>query len=168
MALDDPMNGRPTVSNGDKRSDTPDGQADRGDRRHTAGIAASKPLSNRGNGGHFLPGNQVAVGRANPNASKIATWRRAFTRAVTAAEVTLAMRKLIEAVGNGEPWAIKELLDRTLGKADQRLEVTGDGGGPVATEVTLKLQFADRSLLTDEPASSTGQPLLPESLNGEL
>ncbi len=61
------------------------------------------------------------------------------------------MEKLIEAVGNGEPWAIKELLDRTLGKADQRLEVTGEGGGPVASEITLKLQFADRSLVTAEP-----------------
>ena len=72
------------------------------------------------------------------------------------------MEKLIEAVGNGEPWAIKELLDRTLGKADQRLEVTGEGGGPVASEITLKLQFADRSLVTAEP------PRLLESDNGEI
>lgn len=121
-----------------------------------------RPSMNRGKRGHFLPGNQVAVGRRNPDASRITTWRRAFTRAVTAAQVTLAMEKLIEAVGNGEPWAIKELLDRTLGKAEQRLEVTGEGGGPVATEITLRLKFADRSLVQAE------QPLLRESPNGEI
>ena len=123
--------------------------------------AIHRPSPIRGNRGHFLPGNKAAVGRADPDASRITTWRRAFTRAVTAAQVTLAMEKLIEAVGNGESWAIKELLDRTLGKADQRLEVTGESGGPVATEVTLKLQFADRSLITE-------RPLLKESPNGQI
>ncbi len=53
------------------------------------------------------------------------------------------------------------LLDRTLGKADQRLEVTGEGGGPVETEITLRLQFADRHLITE-------RPLLEESPNGEI
>ncbi len=131
---------------------------DRGDRRHTV---ANKPLSNRGSGGHFLPGNQVAVGRRNPDASRITTWRRAFTRSVTAADVTKAMQKLLDAVDNGESWAIKELLDRTLGKAGQRLEVTGEGGGPVEKEITLRLQFADRQLITE-------RPLLEESPNGEI
>ena len=120
-----------------------------------------KPLPNRNQRGHFLPGNTAAVGRANPAESRITMWRRAFTRSVTAADVTKAMQKLLDAVDNGESWAIKELLDRTLGKADQRLEVTGDGGGPVETEITLRLQFADRQLITE-------RPLLEASPNGEI
>ncbi len=108
-----------------------------------------------------MAGNTAAVGRANPAVSRITMWRRAFTRAVTAADVTKAMQKLLDAVDNGESWAIKELLDRTLGKADQRLEVTGEGGGPVETEITLRLQFADRQLITE-------RPLLEESPNGAI
>ncbi len=75
---------------------------------------------------------------------------------MTAADVTKAMQKLLDAVDNGESWAIKELLDRTLGKADQRLEVTGDGGGPVQTEVTLRLRFADRQLIDERPLPANG------------
>ena len=123
--------------------------------------AIHRPSMNRGKRGHFLPGNKAAVGRGNPDASRITTWRRAFTRSVTAADVTKAMQKLLDAVDNGESWAIKELLDRTLGKADKRLEVTGEGGGPVETEITLTLQFADRQLITE-------RPLLEESPNGEI
>ncbi len=125
------------------------------------GSEIHKPSPNRGKRGRFLAGNKFAVGRGNPAESRVCTWRRAFTRAVTAADVTKAMQKLLDAVDNGESWAIKELLDRTLGKADQRLEVTGEGGGPVETEITLRLQFADRQLITE-------RPLLKESPNGEI
>ena len=120
------------------------------------GSEIHKPSPNRGKRGHFLPGNKAAVGRGNPAESRITSWRRAFTRSVTAADVTKAMQKLLDAVDNGESWAIKELLDRTLGKADQRLEVTGDGGGPVQTEVTLRLRFADRQLIDERPLLPNG------------
>ncbi len=73
---------------------------------------------------------------------------------VTEADVREVITQLLEKAKAGQPWAVKEFLDRTLGKADQRLEVTGDGGGPVQTEITLRLKFADRSLIHAE------QPLL--------
>ena len=73
---------------------------------------------------------------------------------VTEADVREVIAQLLEKAKGGEPWAVKEFLDRTLGKADQRLEVTGEGGGPVATEITLRLKFADRSLIQSK------QPLL--------
>ena len=88
--------------------------------------------------------------------SRVTSWRRAFTRSVTAADVTKAMQKLLDAVDNGESWAIKELLDRTLGKADQRHEITGDSGGPVETHVTLRLKFADRQLMDERPLLPNG------------
>ena len=73
---------------------------------------------------------------------------------VTAEDIRAVLTVLVEKAKAGQPWAVKEFLDRTLGKYDQRLEVTGEGGGPVATEITLRLKFADRSLITAE------QPLL--------
>lgn len=73
---------------------------------------------------------------------------------VTAEDIRAVLSVLVEKAKAGQLWAIKELLDRTLGKAYQRLEVTGEGGRPVATEITLRLKFADRSLIQTE------QPLL--------
>ncbi len=126
------------------------------------------PLANGGNGGvgqdsrgRFLPGNQAACGRGNPHAARVNAWRSALAQSVTAQDVRAVLKVLVQKAKAGEPWAVKEFLDRTLGKADQRLEVTGEGDGPVATEVTLRLKFADRSLIQAE------QPLL-ESHDGEV
>ncbi|MCZ6756594.1 MAG: hypothetical protein O7E49_14895 [Gemmatimonadetes bacterium] len=73
---------------------------------------------------------------------------------VTAEDIRAVLTVLVEKAKAGQPWAVKEFLDRTLGKADQRLEVMGENGGPVQTEITLRLKFADRSLIHAE------QPLL--------
>jgi N-acetylglucosamine kinase-like BadF-type ATPase len=39
--------------------------------------------------------------------------------------------KLTQKAAEGDTQAIKEVFDRTEGKAAQALELTGDGGGPV-------------------------------------
>ncbi len=126
------------------------------------------PFANGGNGeadrdgqGLFLPGNQAACGRGNPHAARVNAWRAALAETVTEADVGEVIAQLLKKAKAGQPWAVKEFLDRTLGKADQRLEVTGEGDGPVASEITLKLRFADRSLVQAE------QPLL-ESHDGEV
>ncbi len=90
-----------------------------------------------------------------------------LAESVTAEDIRAVLTVLVEKAKAGEPWAVKEFLDRTLGKADQRLEVTGADGGPVETHVTLRLKFADRSLLAAEPVPPGGLPLL-ESDNGEV
>ena len=97
-----------------------------------------KPFANRGNGeaehdsrGRFLPGNQAACGRGNPNAARVNAWRSALAQTVTVADVREVITQLVEKAKAGQPWAVKEFLDRTLGKADQRLELTGEGGEPV-------------------------------------
>ena len=130
------------------------------------------PFANGGNGeaehdgrGRFLRGNQAARGRGNPNAARVNAWRSALAQTVTVEDIRAVLCVLVEKAKAGQPWAVKEFLDRTLGKADQRLELTGEGGGPVATEVTLRLKFADRSLLAAEPVPPGGLPLL-ESDNG--
>lgn len=48
-----------------------------------------------------------------------------------------AARILYEALVNGEQWAIKELLDRTEGKARQTVELGGADGGPIRFTVDL-------------------------------
>lgn len=78
------------------------------------------PSANGGNGlirdakGRFLPGN--CGGPGNPNARSVATWRQALASSVSAADVAEVTAKLLEAAKAGEPWAIRELLDRCLGK----------------------------------------------------
>lgn len=64
--------------------------------------------------GRFAPGNRFAKG--NPYAAKVAAWRRALTSTVTAGDMKDVIRKLLESAKVGESWAVRELLDRTLGK----------------------------------------------------
>ena len=54
-------------------------------------------------------------------------------KTVTTADA-VAARLLNEGLIKGEPWAVKEILDRTEGKAAQSLELTGKDGGAIQTE----------------------------------
>ncbi len=65
--------------------------------------------------GRFLPGNPGGPG--NPQARNVATWRKALAEAVSADDVTQVAQRLVEAAKAGEPWAVRELLDRLLGKS---------------------------------------------------
>ena len=47
-----------------------------------------------------------------------------------------AAEKLLDLADAGEPWAVKELADRTDGKSKQQTEITGAGGGPVIIQAT--------------------------------
>jgi len=49
-------------------------------------------------------------------------------------------QEFIKAAKAGEMWALKELGDRTDGKASQSVELSGPDGGPVAI---LPFQFTD-------------------------
>ena len=71
--------------------------------------------SGRGADGKFRPGNKIAVG--NPHSKRIAQIRAALFRAVTPADVRLAVKKLVEQAKDGDRLALAELLDRTIGKA---------------------------------------------------
>lgn len=78
-----------------------------------------KPSANGNNGrdaatGRFQPGNRF--GRGNPYVARVAAWRRAFAQSVTPADITRVLGKLKEAAFAGESWAIKELLERALGR----------------------------------------------------
>lgn len=61
---------------------------------------------------------------------------------VTSADATAA-RLMYEALVKGEPWAVKELMDRTEGKASQPLEHSGPDGGPIQQRVIVEFVGAD-------------------------
>ena len=50
---------------------------------------------------------------------------RALNKALTPAKADALVRKLISCALAGEPWAVKELLDRCLGKSRETLDITG-------------------------------------------
>jgi hypothetical protein len=80
----------------------------------------SEPLAPSGDGrdgrtGRFLPGNRA--GRGNPQAGRVAALRAALLREVTGGDLRAAVRALIDKATGGDVAAIRELLDRCIGRA---------------------------------------------------
>ncbi len=65
-------------------------------------------------GGRFAKGNLGGPG--NPFARRVAQLRAVIVESVTDADLAAVVRTLIDAAKGGEPWAVKELLDRCIGK----------------------------------------------------
>ena len=80
-----------------------------------------RPSTNGANGdardgrGRFAKGNHGGPG--NPNARHVASWRRSLGASIKAADIRDAVAQLVKAARAGQPWAIRELLDRTVGKS---------------------------------------------------
>ena len=71
-------------------------------------------LNGRDDHGRFAAGN--AGGPGNPNAKQVASLRAAMLSAVSVEEMSSIITKLIELARSGDVRAIKEVLDRTVGK----------------------------------------------------
>ena len=86
-------------------------------------------VETRDSKGRFLPGNPGGPG--NPQARNVATWRKALADTVSFEDVAEVTQKLLDAAKAGEPWAIRELLDRVLGKPHVQVDasVSVAGGG---------------------------------------
>ncbi len=87
----------------------------------------SPPSPNGGNGredavaaggrdkrGRFGPGNPGGPG--NPFAAAAGRWRAALVASITEEDLVAVVRALVNAAKRGESWAVRELMDRTLGK----------------------------------------------------
>ena len=109
----------------------------------------SAPLENGNNGrngkGRFLPGNRAAVGHVDPNTLRLRAWRKVMLE-VEPEALRKVLAVLVAEAEAGEPWAVRELLDRTLGKAIQPIDM---GDTQIANLVAIKLQF-DRPPGEDE------------------
>jgi hypothetical protein len=74
--------------------------------------------------GRFLTGNPGGPG--NPLAKSASQLRSMLLTAVSADDVRAIVKKLVEQARAGEPWAIKELLDRMLGRPQPAADPSGD------------------------------------------
>ncbi len=85
-------------------------------------MTTRQPLPNGSNGyrdasGRFARGN--AGGPGNPYAKQVGSLRSAMIEAVTPSDLKAVTRKLIVLAKSGNVPAIREILDRTLGKPVQ-------------------------------------------------
>jgi hypothetical protein len=83
----------------------------------------------RGKNGQFLPGH--CGGPGNPHARKVHRLRSALLNTVTSTDIEEIVQKLISMAKQGDVAAIKELLDRTIGKPVAAVELTGADGEPL-------------------------------------
>ncbi len=70
----------------------------------------------RGPGGRFAPGNPGGTG--NPHAKAVGQLRAAMMASVTPDDVREVVKGLVRAAKVGEPWAVREFLDRLFGKPE--------------------------------------------------
>src|SRR5262245_25670046 len=78
--------------------------------------------------------------------------RAALLNAITREDVEAAARKLVQRARDGELAAIKELLDRTIGKAPATVELSGPDGEPLGVKVQT-LTTVVLNALTEHPAA---------------
>ncbi len=78
----------------------------------------------RGEGGRYLPGTKGGPG--NPHPKKVARLRTKLFEWVTDDDLKEVIDELVAMAKGGDIQAIKELLDRMLGKANQPIEVEGE------------------------------------------
>jgi hypothetical protein len=82
--------------------------------------------------GRFVVGNRA--GRGNPLAARVAALRKALFDAITEEDIAAAVKALVTQAKNGDVAAIRELLDRCIGKPGR----VDDDGAPEADFVIWK------------------------------
>ena len=86
-----------------------------------------KPKPNGENGrsekGRFLPGNPGGPG--NPYAKKVAEFRSRVLAVISVEDCDAVLRTLTALAIAGESWAVKEFLDRVMGKAKETVQIEG-------------------------------------------
>lgn len=77
--------------------------------------------------GRFKAGNPGGPGGCGPNFSHVQRFRAAFCRTLTPEDVEAVVRKLVELAVGGNMDAIREVLDRAVGKQPLQIELGEDG-----------------------------------------
>lgn len=92
-------------------------------------VMARRPSTNGSNGrdarGRFAAGN--VGGPGNPHAHRVAKLRSIMLEAVTQKDMREVVKVLIKRAKEGDVAAIRELLDRCVGKPRQAFDVEVDG-----------------------------------------
>jgi len=75
----------------------------------------------------FKPGQSGnPAGRKVGSKNDATVWREAYASAVSADDIAEVSRVLAEAAKKGAPWAVQYLMDRSMGRPVQGLEVSGE------------------------------------------
>lgn len=114
------------------------------------------PSSNGNNGqdakGRFLPGNKL--GRGNPFNKKCGEFKTAFFAAIQTEDVTQVAKRLIRMAKKGDLDAIKEVLNRTLGKVGEAVEIEGDGGESMAVPRDVLIEMLRNAGQRKQPGAT--------------
>jgi len=113
--------------------------------------SANGAKSDRDGRGRFVKGWKGGPG--NPHASIVMEWRKALVKAVTPEDVTAVMEKLIEKARAGEAWAVKEFLDRCVGRPKEDV--------PDAVPVQLQINVELGYLMAERMVALSGHPPAP-------
>lgn len=92
----------------------------------------------RGAGGKFAKGNQSGSG--NPVTKQIHDYRAALMAVVSFDRLKRIVEALAKKAEKGEPWAVKEILDRTMGKPVQPLS----SDNPDGERLPVRIIFTDQ------------------------
>lgn len=108
----------------------------------------TEPLPDRANGdrdrasGKFLKGCKGGPG--NPEGRRIAKLRSALLNAVTEEDIAEIMQKMVGLAKNGDVQAAKIVLERTIGKVDQGIAISGDSDDIVSALYAIHPSFGGR------------------------
>jgi hypothetical protein len=91
-----------------------DSPRDTGDPAYNAGMLPTPSTNGRTSRGQFAKGNPGGPG--NPYARRTAALRSALLDAVTEADIRAVAKALVKRARDGEVPAVRELLDRLLGR----------------------------------------------------
>jgi hypothetical protein len=88
--------------------------------------------------------NSVGAPKGNDNARKGRMFFDQLRKELVqedAIKLRMIARKLVEAAQDGEPWAVKEIMDRVDGKAIQVTEMSGLDGGAIETITSININL---------------------------
>lgn len=75
--------------------------------------------------GKFVPGNKLGAGHTR-HAEKKRQLQAVLYKALTPQRMGKIVKALIREAERGEQWAVREVLDRIIGKATQPIDIDGD------------------------------------------
>lgn len=113
-----------------------------------------QPLEGRKINGHFVKGNKI--GRGDPHFARVQGVRTTIFNATSEEEVREIWGQLISKAKAGNLAAIREVLDRLLGKPRQDIGVGGEDGGPLQVQAVKGYM---RSILENPKVFEAAQSL---------
>ena len=101
--------------------------------------------------GRFAPGNKASKG--NPLIHRIAQWRATLADTISVDDVAAVIGALTGAAKKGEPWAVIEFLNRTLGKPSSYVDTEG-GAMLTADFLRAQLQLMNASVKGEQDGTN--------------